>query len=537
MDRDTFFRHLRLSGLLREHEIEAASRLASSDRARGIARALVEEGLLTRFQARRVLAGKPSRLLLGQYRILDPLGKGATGRVFRAVHTSMNRVVAIKVIRPGILKDPATVDFFNREVRAAAQLTHPNIVTAYDADEVKGRRFLVMEYVDGPSLHDLVKGGGRLPIDTACELMSQAAAALQYAHEKGVVHRDIKPANLLIAGLVGTEGRPARSDAGPRPLVKVADFGLARLRDDGISTMVDTIMVEPGAVLGTVDYISPEQAHDIHAADIRSDLYSLGCVFYYALTGRVPFPGGNSLEKLFKQLTCEPQPLRELRPEVPPALEAIVRRLMAKERDQRFQTPAGLAAELAALSGSCARLELAAADVAGPSEGPPTAGPAADTDGHGAPEVTDGLQETSCPLADSAVPVPPIDKAFQARFRQWTAIVERSLRRPGALRRMNRETFSALHRSLVTACEVQANAAQGQRRDFFRGLADLLKPWLSPDAIVQTDIEIRYQLVHLFQQAEQELNRWARASRSAESDQTSLGRLLNRFKQWGRNTT
>src|SRR5262249_54437759 len=144
------------------------------------------------------IAGKATRLRLGQYRILEPLGRGAMGRVFKAAHTTMARVVAIKTILPGILKDQPAVELFHREVRAAARLHHPNIVTAYDANEVKGVRFLVMEYVAGPSLQTLVMGRGPLAIEVAVELMKQAASALQYAHEQGMVHRDIKPANLLI---------------------------------------------------------------------------------------------------------------------------------------------------------------------------------------------------------------------------------------------------------------------------------------------------------------------------------------------------
>jgi serine/threonine protein kinase len=511
MDRDTFFQHLRRSGLLSEETLEEAARLAGQGQPKGIARALVERGLLTRFQAGRVLAGKSGRLQLGQYRLLGRLGRGAMGRVFKAVHATMGRVVAIKVILPGILKDNSAVDLFNREVRAAARLSHPNIVTAYDANTVKGVRFLVMEYVAGPSLHALIKGQGRLPIDLACELMSQAAVALQYAHEQGMVHRDIKPANLLIANLAG----PQQPEAGrTRPLLKVVDFGLARICSAGLTGAADTIRAEPGAVFGTVDYISPEQAHDIHAVDIRSDLYSLGCAFYHALAGQVPFPGGNSLEKLLKQLMNEPQPLRELRPEAPPAVEAIVQRLMAKERSQRFQTPAELARELASLPGRRPAPFTTAADSP---KGPPAADPEAISD-----------TKTTCVLPTSAALALPIDVAFRHNFRLWTAIVALSLRRRGALRKMNKEAFSALQRDLLAACEAQAVAAEDQGRALFHKLEGLLRPWLNPEALAQADLEIHQQLARECHEAEDELDKWA--GRPTGPDPNSAGNILSYWR-------
>jgi serine/threonine protein kinase len=530
MDRENFFRHLRRSGLLGEQELQQADQLSSSPRPGVIARALIEQGLLTRYQARRVLAGKATRLLLGQYRILEPLGRGAMGRVFKAVHTTMARVVAIKVILPGILKDHSDVELFNREVRVAAQLNHPNIVVAYDANEVKGLRFLVMEYVPGPSLQDLIKGSGPLAIDLACELMRQAATALQYAHERGMVHRDIKPANLLICEPPGNAGpQPGAPDVAPRPLVKVVDFGLARFCGIGPTGTDDTIRVEPGAVLGTVDYMSPEQAQDVHAVDIRSDLYSLGCVFYYALTGQVLFPGGNSIEKLCKQLLNEPQPLRELRPEVPAALEAIVQRLLAKKMDQRFQTPAELANELAGLSDTCERRELPSLPAARPPESPP----AAELAGCTVLKTADDLQDTSCFLPASADVVPPLDAAFMNKFRQWTAMVELTLIQRGSLGRINREAFCALQRYLVRACQAQLLTAPDHRREFFQRLEELLKPWLSPDALAQADLDIHHQVAQLFKQAERVLDQWVVVSTPAVSEQTNFGSFLKR-KIFGR---
>jgi serine/threonine-protein kinase len=529
MDRDTFFRHLRRSRLLSEPEVDEAARLTDSGRGRAVARALVGRGLLTRFQAGRLLAGRPGRLLLGQYRLLDRLGRGGTGRVFKAVHRTMARVVAIKVILRGLLEDPSAIDLFNREVRAAAQLHHPNIVTAYDANEIKGTRFLVMEYVDGPSLQDLIQGRGPLPVELACELVRQAAVALQYAHEKGLVHRDVKPANLLLAHLGRLPDRGWPDAPAPWPVVKVVDFGLARVRSAGAGQAggVDTIQAEPGAVCGTIDYISPEQAHDIHGADIRSDLYSLGCTFYQALTGQVPFPGGNPMEKLLKQLMNDPPPLRSLRPEVPPAVEALVGRLMAKDPGQRFQTPGELARELVSLSGTAGRRAAAAEPASGGAgPGPETSFPSAvfklPTDA--------ALREAATLIGDDPLLAgsgeSPLDPAFREKFRQWTALVEYTLRHRGAFRHINREAFAALQRQLLRACRALACVADDERRTFFQRLEERLKPWLSPQALAQTDLEIHYQLVEEFQQDEQELDRWMVKA----DDRTTLGRLLTLFK-------
>jgi serine/threonine protein kinase len=281
-------------------------------------------------------------LSLGQYHLLDELGRGGMGRVYKALHTIMGREVALKVISPELVSDPVAISWFLREVRASTQLNHPNIVMAYDANEADGTYFLVMEFVHGMTLDARVKLQGPLPIAYTCALMRQAALGLQHAHEKGMVHRDIKPSNLLIPTPQG--------DSPSEVLVKILDFGLARLQGQSKG---DTIALrgETG-VLGTPDYIAPEQSRDIHAADIRSDLYSLGCVFYFALTGRVPFPGDNAMEKLIQHMMEQPEPLEKGRADVPPELAAIVSRLMAKDPADRHQTPAELARELEEMSGT-----------------------------------------------------------------------------------------------------------------------------------------------------------------------------------------
>jgi serine/threonine-protein kinase len=371
VDAGTFLKHLRQSRLLGAEELQAIQDRCA-DRAGGeeVASELVDEGVLTPFQARRLCAGASQHLVLGQYRLLEELGRGGMGSVYKALHTFMGRTVAIKVILPELMKNDLVVEWFRREVRAVTQLHHPNIVMAYDANEADGLHFLVMEHVAGSNLDARVKTEGPLNVLAACELMREAAQGLQYAHEKGLVHRDIKPGNLLLplpVPVSGNQSSLAATPSGPAlPAVKIVDFGLARLHRTGAP---ETIFLQGhGEFLGTPDYCSPEQSRDIHAADIRSDLYSLGCTFYFALTGRAPFVGETAMEKLIKHLTEEPLPIQQVRPEVPASVAAIVRRLMAKSPADRYQVPADLAADLANCASGLRLRVIAAANKMSPAK-------------------------------------------------------------------------------------------------------------------------------------------------------------------------
>src|SRR5436305_239040 len=224
IDRTAFLANLRQSRLLTDEQWEeVVPRLPESRRGRVLARALVERGLLTRFQAERLLIGRTSGFFLGQYRILEEIGRGGMGRVYKAEHRTMGRVVALKVLAPELLSNPRAVELFQHEVRAAGQLHHPNIVTAYDANRSGGRYYLVLEYVDGPNLGQLVRKRGPLSVGLACDYVRQAALGLQHAHHLGMLHRDIKPANLLVQRRGQEPGSPG--------LLKVSDFGLARLTE------------------------------------------------------------------------------------------------------------------------------------------------------------------------------------------------------------------------------------------------------------------------------------------------------------------
>lgn len=312
-----------------------------------LARELVKRGWLTTFQANHLFTGKGKELILGSYVLLEKVGQGGMGSVYKARQWKMDRTVALKVIRKERLTEQAETRF-RREMRAAAQLQHPHIVRAYDADAAGEYEFFVMEYVPGKNLSQMVKDNGPLPINAACEYMRQAALALQHAFEQGLVHRDIKPSNLLV------------TDDPVNPMLKVLDLGLVRRQH--IEGNESGTITQVGSVMGTPDYISPEQSLESHKVDVRSDLYSLGCTFYYLLTGQVPFPGGSLVEKLVKHQMTEPERIEKLRPQTPAAVALIVRKLMAKKPDERYQTPMEAALALEAhLRGRAAPASPAAA--------------------------------------------------------------------------------------------------------------------------------------------------------------------------------
>jgi serine/threonine-protein kinase len=348
VDRDAFLANVRRSRLLTDEQLaRTVGGLPATRRGRPVARAMVESGLLTRFQASQLLVGRTNGFFLGQYRVLDHIGSGGMGRVFKAEHGTLNRIVAIKVLAPRLLRTARAHELFLREVRAAARLLHPNIVTAFDANHEGRRTYLVMEHVDGPNLHQLVRRQGPLLVGQACEYVRQTAQGLHYAHQKGMVHRDVKPGNLLLQTewLVGPAGQQVLT-----PTVKISDFGLACLNEPGGKSGGEND--RRNVLMGTPDYVAPEQARDNSLADPRCDLYSLGCSFFHLLTGRVPFAGGHAREKVARQATEVPPAVEQLRPDVPPAVGAIVRRLMAKRPEERFATAGELIAVLAPFCGA-----------------------------------------------------------------------------------------------------------------------------------------------------------------------------------------
>jgi serine/threonine protein kinase len=331
---DDFLQLVRKSGVLEDKRLDThLERLRAAGALPGepgkLAGVLVRDGLLTHFQAEQILQGKWRRFTIGRYKVLERLGTGGMGSVYLCEHKVMRRRVAVKVLPTAKAEDPAALERFYREARAVAALDHPNLVRAFDIDQEDNLHFLVLEYVEGASLHELVKRSGPLDVLRACHYIRQAAVALQHAHEAGLVHRDIKPGNVLVD----------RSGT-----VKVFDLGLARFFNDEEDNLTQKYDEN---VLGTADYLAPEQALDSHGVDIRADLYSLGATFYYTLTGRPPFAEGTVAQKLIWHQTRQPKPIRALRPEVPEAVVAIVDKMMAKEPAQRYQSPAEVVEALA----------------------------------------------------------------------------------------------------------------------------------------------------------------------------------------------
>jgi hypothetical protein len=274
-----------------------------------------------------------------RYRVRELLGRGGMGAVYKAEHRLMERTVALKIIDRDLTARPETGERFRREVKAAARLSHPSIVQAFDAEQAGDTHFLVMEFVDGTNLGNLLAGRGALPVAEACDYARQAALGLQYAHEHGMVHRDIKPHNLMRT----PDGR-----------IKILDFGLARfVREQPPPTEAspppgpeEPNLTWAGAFMGTADYVAPEQARDPHGADIRADVYSLGCTLYHHLTGRVPFPAAGREGKVVMHAAEQPAALAHLRPDLPAGLEAVVAKMMAKRPGDRYSTPGEVAAAL-----------------------------------------------------------------------------------------------------------------------------------------------------------------------------------------------
>jgi WD40 repeat protein/serine/threonine protein kinase len=337
-----FLEELSRYPLLAPAQLEEAGRLrARCPDSRSLARELIQMRWLSQFQAQLLLGGRGNSLVFGPYLLLDRLGEGGTGQVFKARHLQMRRTVALKVLRPEMLTDADVVKRFLREAELVSQMSHPHIVHAFDAGQINGVHFITMEFIEGADLEQIVKQRGPLGVSLAAYYIYQAALGLQYAHERGLVHRDIKPSNLVVTSVVqkAKPGQTARATA----VVKILDLGLARIPRNQADERSITLTLDGKVMMGTPDYLPPEQALDFHTADIRSDLYSLGCTFYFLLSGQPPFGNCTLAQKLMKHQQADPPPLEKVRRDVPAEVEKVICRLMAKRPADRFQTPAELA--------------------------------------------------------------------------------------------------------------------------------------------------------------------------------------------------
>ena len=338
LSRDDLARAITASRLLPDAELDRLLAAHPAADAISLGHVFVSTGALTDYQLDALCRGRHAALRVGNYDILDKLGAGGMGTVYKARHRRMKRIVALKVLSAAACQDEAFVQRFQREVETIARLVHPNVVTAYDADEADIGHYLAMEFVNGRDLTAHVRKSHPLPVREAVDCVVQAARGLACAHAQGVVHRDIKPANLL------------RDEAG---VVKVTDLGLARLNAaDDAAPGSATALTAVGGVLGTADYMAPEQAIDSAAIDGRADIYSLGATLHFLLTGSPPFVGKNIMAVLLKHREAPVPCLRAARPDVPAGLAAVFERMMAKAPADRFPTMEAVIAALEAVAAS-----------------------------------------------------------------------------------------------------------------------------------------------------------------------------------------
>lgn len=336
---DKFLTVLKQSGLIEESIVERLweefQKKSSELTPEAFAEVLVETGRITNWHATKLLKGKHKGFFLGKYKLLRLLGRGGMSSVYLAEHLTMKRQCAVKVLPYKLVSDSSYLPRFYREAQAVAALDHPNIVRAYDVDhQTDGTmeiHFLVMEYVTGYNFFELVKGQGRLSARTAAEYIRQGALGLQHAHGAGMVHRDVKPGNFIV------------DDNGT---VKVMDLGLAMV-SVGSDYEHSVTLANEEKVLGTADYLAPEQAVDSHVIDSRADIYALGCTFFFLLTGHPPYDEGTLAQRLLSHQTKTPPEISEFREDVPEAVQDILKRMMAKNPDERIQTAGEVAAELA----------------------------------------------------------------------------------------------------------------------------------------------------------------------------------------------
>jgi serine/threonine protein kinase len=328
-----FLKTVLRSGLLDREQLQAALRTVPHDRRddpEALADHLIRTGKLSRFQANKLLQGTALGLMLGPFQILAPIGKGGMSTVYLARDSRSQQLVALKILPPKRARaEERLLARFRREMELCQRVSHPHLAWTYEVGVCQRVYYIAMEYIPGKSLYRLVQEQGPLAVPRAARLFAEVAAALDHAHNQGLIHRDLKPSNILIT---------------PHDHAKVLDLGLALMQGEAAAER--EVVGGQGYVVGTMDYLAPEQAENAAGVDPRSDIYSLGCTLYYALTGRPPFPGGTPLEKIQRHRSEEPTPLPQLNPALPPRFVGLVRKMMARKPEQRFATAAEVQAQL-----------------------------------------------------------------------------------------------------------------------------------------------------------------------------------------------
>jgi serine/threonine protein kinase len=314
------------SGVLERGQLQEALRampLADRQDAEAVADYLVGAAKLSRFQADKLLKGMAVGLVLGPFHVQAPIGKGGMGTVYLARDSRSQQMVALKVLPPKRAREERLLTRFRREMDMCRRVAHPHLAWTYDVGVCQGVHYIALEYIPGHSLYQLVTEQGPLPVPRAARLFAEVASALDHAHSQGLVHRDLKPSNIMIT---------------PHDHAKVLDLGLALV--EGEAPADREVVGGEGYVVGTMDYLAPEQAENAARVDARSDVYALGCTLYFALTGQPPFPGGTPLEKIQRHRTEEPTPVPQRNPNVPPAFIGLLRKMMAKNPEHRLASAA-----------------------------------------------------------------------------------------------------------------------------------------------------------------------------------------------------
>jgi serine/threonine protein kinase len=329
-----FLKTVLRSGLLDRAQLQEALRDVPKDQRddpHALAEHLVRKGKLSRFQAGKLLRGSGRGLLLGHYQVLSPIGRGGMSTVYLARDERSGELAALKVLTPSRWRNQERLlARFQREMELSRRVAHPHLAWTYESGFCLGVYYIAMEYIPGKNLSKIVAERGPLKAARAARLMSEVAAALEHAHNQGLVHRDLKPSNIMIT---------------PNDHAKVLDLGLALM--EGEEAELDVIGGK-GYIVGSMDYIAPEQTTDASGVDCRADIYSLGCTLYFALTGQPPFPGGTSREKMKRQRQEVPQPLRNLASDVPVGFARLIERMMAKEPANRPPSAVAVEEELRA---------------------------------------------------------------------------------------------------------------------------------------------------------------------------------------------